>query len=52
MNSSYGRMMKWADGAERVRHIRGEMKRRIWVKNGDVVLVALWDYRTSRVTKT
>jgi translation initiation factor 1A len=24
------------------------MKRRVWIKNGDVVLVAPWDFQTSR----
>jgi translation initiation factor 1A len=24
------------------------MKRRTWIKNGDVVLVAPWDFQTSR----
>ena len=41
-------MVKCSDGAERVCRIRGKMKRRTWVKTGDVVLVAPWDFQTSR----
>jgi translation initiation factor 1A len=41
-------MVKCSDGTERVCRIRGKMKRRVWVKTGDVVLVAPWDFQTSR----
>jgi translation initiation factor 1A len=41
-------MVKCSDGVERVCRIRGKMKRRTWIKNGDVVLVAPWDFQTSR----
>ena len=41
-------MVKCSDGADRVCRIRGKMKRRVWVKTGDVVLVAPWDFQTSR----
>jgi len=42
-------MVKFSDGAHRVCRIRGKMKRRVWIKTGDVVLVAPWDFQTSRV---
>ena len=38
-------MVKCADGHERVCRIRGKMKRRVWIKVGDVVLVAPWDFQ-------
>jgi translation initiation factor 1A len=41
-------MVKCSDGLDRVCRIRGKMKRRTWIKNGDVVLVAPWDFQTSR----
>jgi len=34
-------LVKCSDGAGRVCRISGKMKRRVWIKNGDVVLVAL-----------
>ncbi len=42
----YDRMqVKCADGKERVCRIRGKMKRRVWIKVGDTVLVAPWDFQ-------
>jgi translation initiation factor 1A len=38
-------MVKCGDGHERVCRIRGKMKRRVWIKVGDVVLVAPWDFQ-------
>ena len=38
-------LVKCADGYERVCRIRGKMKRRVWIKVGDVVLVAPWDFQ-------
>lgn len=43
----YDRMLvKCADGKERVCRIRGKMKRRVWIKVGDTVVVAPWDFQT------
>lgn len=39
-------MVRCMDGHERVCRIRGKMKRRVWIKVGDVVLVAPWDFQT------
>src|SRR5437879_2591456 len=41
-------LVECADGVERVCRIRGKMKRRVWIKMGDTVLVAPWDFQTSR----
>lgn len=37
--------VKCTDGYERLCRIRGKMKRRVWIKTGDVVLVAPWDFQ-------
>jgi translation initiation factor 1A len=39
-------MVKCLDGHERVCRIRGKMKRRVWIKVNDTVLVAPWDFQT------
>ena len=38
-------MVKCEDGYSRVCRIRGRMKRRVWIKVGDVVLVEPWDFQ-------
>jgi len=27
--------------------IRGKMKRRVWIREGDIVIVSPWDFQTS-----
>ncbi len=45
----YDRMrVKCADGEDRVCRVRGKMKRRVWIKMGDTVLVAPWDFQKGR----
>ena len=38
-------MVKCQDGKERLCRIRGKMKRRVWIRVGDVVLVSPWDFQ-------
>jgi translation initiation factor 1A len=38
-------MVKCQDGHERLCRIRGKMKRRAWVRRGDIVLVSPWDFQ-------
>jgi len=38
--------VKCQDGHERLCRIRGKMKRRVWIREGDVVLVSPWDFQT------
>lgn len=38
--------VKCQDGETRVCRIRGKMKKRNWVREGDVVLVSPWDFQT------
>ncbi len=37
-----------SDGKVRLCRIPGKMKKRVWIKVGDVVLVALWDFNPER----
>lgn len=37
--------VKCIDGHERLCRIRGKMKRRVWIKNDDVVLVEPWGFQ-------
>lgn len=39
---------KCADGKKRLCHIRGNMRRKIWVARGDIILVGLRDFQDSR----
>ncbi|MFQ6095039.1 MAG: translation initiation factor eIF-1A [Candidatus Bathyarchaeia archaeon] len=38
-------LVKCQDGHQRVCRIRGKMKRRVWIRIGDVVLVSPWDFQ-------
>jgi translation initiation factor 1A len=37
--------VKCQDGNNRIARIRGKMKRRTWIREGDVVLVSPWDFQ-------
>jgi len=39
-------MVKCQDGHERLCRIRGKLKRRVWIRMGDIVLVSPWDFQT------
>lgn len=39
-------LVKGQDGHERTCRIRGKMKRRVWIRIGDVVLVSPWDFQS------
>ncbi len=38
-------MVKCQDGHERMCRIRGKIKRRVWIREGDIVLVSPWDFQ-------
>lgn len=38
-------LVKCQDGHERLCRIRGKMKRRAWIRKGDIVLVSPWDFQ-------
>jgi len=40
--------VKCSDDVERICRVRGKMKRRTWIRDGDYVLVAPWDFQNSR----
>jgi len=40
-------MVKCQDGKERLCRIRGKLKRRVWVREGDIVLVSPWDFQAN-----
>ena len=37
-----------ADGVKRVAHVRGKMRKRIWIANGDIILVSLRDFEPEK----
>ena len=39
-------MVKCQDGHERLCRVRGKLKRRVWIRNGDIVLVSPWDFQS------
>ncbi|UCG45239.1 MAG: translation initiation factor eIF-1A [Candidatus Bathyarchaeota archaeon] len=41
-------LVKCQDGHERLCRIRGKMKRRAWIRIGDVVLVSPWDFQSDK----
>ncbi len=41
-------MVKCVDGKMRLCRIRGKMKRRVWIREGDIVLIAPWDFDDDR----
>ncbi|RLI47001.1 translation initiation factor eIF-1A [Candidatus Bathyarchaeota archaeon] len=41
-------LVKCQDGHERLCRIRGKMKRRVWIRQGDIVLVSPWDFQSDK----
>lgn len=41
-------LVECSDGKQRVCRIRGQLKRRIWIKEGDLVLVSPWEFQQDR----
>ncbi|HEX9915468.1 MAG TPA: translation initiation factor eIF-1A [Candidatus Bathyarchaeia archaeon] len=39
-------LVKCQDGFTRICRIRGKMKRRVWIREGDIVLVSPWDFQS------
>jgi len=38
-------LVRCQDGKECLCRIRGKMKRRMWIRQGDIVLVSRWDFQ-------
>ena len=36
------------DGHQRLCRVRGKLKRRVWVRMGDIVLVSPWDFQSDK----
>ncbi|CAL8096815.1 unnamed protein product [Calicophoron daubneyi] len=36
------------DGVKRLCHIRGKLRKKVWISNGDIILVGLRDYQDSK----
>ena len=41
-------LMKCQNGYERLCRLRGKMKRRVWIKIGDIVLVSPWNFQSHK----
>ena len=41
-------LVKCQDGNDRLCRIRGKMKRRMWIRQRDVVLVSPWDFQSNK----
>jgi translation initiation factor 1A len=41
-------LVKCQDGAERLCRIRGKMKRRVWIREGDIVIVSPWEFQSDK----
>jgi translation initiation factor 1A len=41
-------LVKCMDNHDRVCRIRGKMKRKVWIRVGDAVLVAPWDFQSDK----
>ncbi len=39
-------LVKCQDGKERLCRIRGKLKKRVWIREGDIVLVSPWDFQS------
>jgi len=51
--SGYGRVrLRCADGVERMGRIPGRMRKRIWIRENDVVLVRPWDWQDEKADIT
>ena len=40
-------MIKCDDGVTRRGRIRGKLKRRVWIRDNDIVIIAPWDFKDS-----
>jgi len=41
-------LVKCQIGHEHLCRIRGKMKRRVWIRQGDIVLVSPWDFQSDK----
>jgi translation initiation factor 1A len=41
-------LVRCQDDKERLCRVRGKLKRRVWIREGDVVLVSPWDFQPDK----
>ena len=41
-------LVRCQDGKERLCRVRGKLKRRVWIRVGDIVLVSPWDFQSDK----
>ena len=41
-------LVKCQGGKERLCRIRGKLKRRVWIREGNIVLVSPWDFQSDK----
>lgn len=41
-------IVRCTDGKVRTCRIRGKIKRRMWIRDGDLVLIAPWDFQSDK----
>jgi translation initiation factor 1A len=41
-------LVRCQDGKERLCRVRGKLKRRVWIREGDIVLVSPWDFQSDK----
>jgi translation initiation factor 1A len=41
-------LVKCQDGKKRLCRVRGNLKRRVWIREGDIVLVSPWDFQLDK----
>ena len=44
-----GRLEAWCfDGSKRLAHIRGKLRKKVWINQGDIILLSLRDYQDEK----
>jgi translation initiation factor 1A len=41
-------LVRFPDGKQMIARIRGKMRKRVWIREGDVVLVSPWDFEPDK----
>jgi translation initiation factor 1A len=41
-------LVRFPDGKQMIARIRGKMRKRVWIRQGDVVLVSPWDFEPDK----
>ena len=41
-------LVRCQDGKQRICRVRGKLKRRVWIRKGDIVLVSPWDFQSDK----